>query len=263
MRATGPQVLRRRAVRGMTNPCYCHGIRISNRLLFPGMNLFGSVNLIVQSTSPAVLVPAKIWWLTDSSDWRFVQQWKRSSLTKEADSGIRDSIEYALLAGKRWRFLMQQRFCHRLERPPPASDAGFESGTWNGSRIDGCNFGQDLRTGLWIRQADMGQQSHPRVSCRFACSFDRHQRRWDGTDSECCTDWGLVVREGIVGRVHGGVARILPHVKNEIWSSILQERLLSSASEQDFRSLPIRFSGTESYAREQSDKNGALPARIL
>lgn len=118
------------------------------------MNVFGSVNLIDQTTKPAVLIPAQIWWLADARDWRFVRQWKRS-LAASSIPAARDSLEYAALAGKRWRFLMQQKFSvagwadlHRHLKRDPAAELGMALAITRtaGSRDSVLGFGFIRRT---------------------------------------------------------------------------------------------------------------------
>ena len=72
------------------------------------MNQFGSINLVSQNPKDDTFTEAQIGWLTDLSDWRFVKRWKLDCPAAE-NSAARDALEYATLAGKRWRFLREQQ----------------------------------------------------------------------------------------------------------------------------------------------------------
>ena len=72
------------------------------------MKPFGSVQLVAQNPDGPAAIDAQVTWLTEMSDWRFVNQWRRA-LSSGDRPAAHDSLEYATLSGKRWRFLMEQR----------------------------------------------------------------------------------------------------------------------------------------------------------
>jgi hypothetical protein len=69
---------------------------------------FGSVKLVSLNPNGPVAIDAQVSWLTEMSDWRFVNQWRRA-LASGNSPAAHDSLEYAMLSGKRWRFLLEQR----------------------------------------------------------------------------------------------------------------------------------------------------------
>ena len=95
------------------------------------MNLFGTVDLLAQNPHDRLLTEAQIWWLTEWRDWRFVKQWQHATLSPDKTTA-RDSLEYATLAGKRWRFLREQQLTlsgwhdlHAHLQRDPAAEVGL------------------------------------------------------------------------------------------------------------------------------------------
>lgn len=88
--------------------CLLHPMHVAQRVIPHRMHLFGTVELLVQNPTDRPVMGAQIHWLTEWSDWRFVKQWQRTSPPHDT-STMRDSLEYAALAGKRWRFLREQK----------------------------------------------------------------------------------------------------------------------------------------------------------
>ncbi len=71
------------------------------------MKNIGSGILLCQRNGQWEDHPVSVGWIASPADWAFLRQW-RSSLDQSPSNAARDSVEYAVLACKRWRFLHDQ-----------------------------------------------------------------------------------------------------------------------------------------------------------
>lgn len=71
------------------------------------MKPIGQATLLQKSKDIWEPFPVEVVWLSEPADWTFASAWH--SAGRAADSAShRDSLEYATLAGKRWRYLEEQ-----------------------------------------------------------------------------------------------------------------------------------------------------------
>ncbi len=68
------------------------------------MKPIGQATLLKESKDLWAPLPVEVVWMNDPADWSFVTAWHSASRVADSAS-LRDSLEYATLAGKRWRYL--------------------------------------------------------------------------------------------------------------------------------------------------------------
>ena len=71
------------------------------------MKPVGRAILLQSHDSGWLPLPVEVVWLTEAADWSFVSSWRAAARRGDSPS-LRDSLEYAALAGKRWRYLAGQ-----------------------------------------------------------------------------------------------------------------------------------------------------------
>ena len=71
------------------------------------MKKIGTAALLHNVKDHWVPLPVEVVWLHAAADWAFLADWQ-SLADKSKSTAARDSLEYATLAGKRWRYLSNQ-----------------------------------------------------------------------------------------------------------------------------------------------------------
>ena len=77
---------------------------MSGQSHLPAMKPIGQATLLQKSNDAWAPFPVEVIWLNDPADWSFVSAWHSSGGASDSAS-LRDSLEYAALAGIRWRYL--------------------------------------------------------------------------------------------------------------------------------------------------------------